>query len=223
MKLMFEYDLHTHTIFSDGDLIPSESIRRAEALGYKGIALTDHADITNFKFIIENQLRIKSKVNSSNPDFNVLVGVEFTHVQPAEIFDLKNMAVESGADIIIVHGETIVEPVKKGTNKAAIEAGVDILAHPGLITEEEAAAAAENNVFLEITTRKGHSLTNGHVANTAAKIGADLVMNNDFHDPGDYVTSDMAVKILKGCGLNDEQINKVFENNKFIFNSKLEV
>jgi len=223
LKLMFEYDLHTHTIFSDGGLIPAESARRAEASGYKGIALTDHADITNFKFIIENQLRIKSKINSKNPDFKILVGVEFTHVQPDEIYELKNMATESGADIIIVHGETIVEPVKAGTNRAAIEAGVDILAHPGLISVEDASMAADNNVFLEITTRKGHSLTNGHVAKTALETGASLVINNDFHEPGDAVISEMAVKILKGCGLSDEEIKKTFANNKFIFNSKLEV
>lgn len=223
MKLMFEYDLHTHTIFSDGGLIPAEAARRAEASGYKGIALTDHADITNFKFIIENQLRIKTKINSNNPNFSIMVGVEFTHVQPDEIYELKNMATESGADIIIVHGETIVEPVIKGTNRAAIEACVDILAHPGLISVEDASMAADNNVFLEITTRKGHSLTNGHVAKTALETGANLVINNDFHEPGDAVTSEMAVKILKGCGLSDEEIKKTFANNKFIFNSKLEV
>jgi len=223
LKLMFEYDLHTHTIFSDGGLVPAEAARRAEAFGYKGIALTDHADLTNFRFILENQLRLKTKINSSNPNFNILVGVEFTHVQPDEIYELKNMAKENGADIIIVHGETIVEPVKTGTNRAAIEAGVDILAHPGLISEEDASMAAKNNVYLEITTRKGHSLTNGHVAKTALKTGANLVINNDFHEPGDAVTSDMAVNILRGCGLRDEEIRKTFANNKFIFNSKLEV
>jgi len=223
LMLMFEYDLHTHTIFSDGGLIPAEAARRAETSGYKGIALTDHADLTNFKFILENQLRIKSKINTENPNFKILVGVEFTHVQPDEIYELKNMAIENGADIIIVHGETIVEPVKKGTNKAAIEAGVDILAHPGLITGEDAAMAAENNVFLEITTRKGHCLTNGHVAKTALETGANLVINNDFHEPGDAVNSEMAAKILKGCGLSDVEVKRTFANNKFIFNSKLEV
>ena len=39
-----------------------------------------------------------------------------------------------GAQIVLVHGETIVEPVPPGTNHQAIEAGVDILAHPGLIS-----------------------------------------------------------------------------------------
>ncbi len=40
-------DLHTHSFFSDGELIPSELIRRAEAIGYKAIAITDHVDSSN--------------------------------------------------------------------------------------------------------------------------------------------------------------------------------
>ena len=51
-----------------------------------------------------------------------------------------------------MHGETICEPVAPGTNRAAIEAGVDILAHPGLITEEEARLAASKGVLLEVSS-----------------------------------------------------------------------
>ena len=45
-------DLHTHTLFSDGGLVPSELVRRAEVIGYTAIALTDHADISTLDFII---------------------------------------------------------------------------------------------------------------------------------------------------------------------------
>lgn len=41
------YDLHTHTIFSDGELLPAELIRRAAVLGYQTIGITDHADRSN--------------------------------------------------------------------------------------------------------------------------------------------------------------------------------
>lgn len=223
MWAMFEYDLHTHTTFSDGALIPAESVRRYEAAGYKGIAFTDHADHTNFSFILENQLKLKSVINNQDYGFKVLVGLEFTHVHPDLIMNLKDKAVSEGADLIVVHGETIVEPVKEGTNRAAIEAGVDILAHPGIITEEDTALAAENNVYLEITTRKGHSLTNGHVAGMSARFGANMILSNDFHSPGDAVSFEYAGKIIAGAGIHHSEIENILANNKRIFESKLEV
>ena len=40
-------DLHTHTFFSDGGLLPSELARRARIAGYQALAFTDHADVSN--------------------------------------------------------------------------------------------------------------------------------------------------------------------------------
>jgi histidinol phosphatase-like PHP family hydrolase len=68
-------------------------------------------------------------------------GVELTHVAPRRIAPLAQRAKELGAGLVLVHGETISEPVRPGTNRAAVECpAVDILAHPGLITLEEAPA-----------------------------------------------------------------------------------
>ncbi|MFY9194440.1 MAG: PHP domain-containing protein, partial [Methanoculleus sp.] len=47
------YDLHTHTILSDGELLPTELIRRAAVLGYSTIAITDHADASNLAGLVE--------------------------------------------------------------------------------------------------------------------------------------------------------------------------
>jgi len=220
MKNLKFYDLHTHTTFSDGVLIPAESARRAEVIGYSGIAITDHADDSNFKFIIEKQKEFQKSFNKVS-DFKVIIGVEFTHVKPVLLEKVIPEAKKFGADIVVVHGETIVEPVKEGTNRAAIEACADILAHPGLITEEEVKLAVKNGVSLEITTRKGHSYTNGHVYNLAKRFGANLVLNNDFHAPGDNLSIEMLVKVLKGIGINDEEIVTIFENNEKIFNKGL--
>ncbi|MCA1933107.1 MAG: histidinol phosphate phosphatase domain-containing protein [Calditerrivibrio sp.] len=211
------YDLHTHTTFSDGVLIPSESARRAKVKGYKGIAITDHADESNFLFLLEKQLQFKEDFNMASSDFKVIIGLEFTHVIPSNIGKMTEIARRNGADIIVVHGETIVEPVDSGTNRAAIEAMVDILAHPGLISEEDAILAAKNKVNLEITTRKGHSLTNAYVAMMAKKYGCNLVIDNDFHAPGDYMDYEMCYKILLGAGLSDIEAKKVFENSKNVF------
>lgn len=215
------YDLHTHTVFSDGVLVPAESARRAEKAGYGGMAFTDHADDSNLLFVLENLLRFKERFNRESPEFKVLAGVELTHVLPSSVARLVDEARRFGADIVVVHGETLTEPVSEGTNKAAIEAGADILAHPGLISAELCRLAAEKGVHLEITTRKGHSLSNGYVAKTALENGASLVINNDFHAPGDAVSAEQAERILLGAGLSKEQAAEVFENNKKLFLRKL--
>ena len=178
-------DLHTHTFFSDGALVPAEHLRRVEVLGYKAVAITDHADSSNMDFIIPRMIQVARDLNPHSRT-RLLPGIELTHVPPALIASLTRKARDLGAQVVVVHGETIVEPVIPGTNIAAIEAGVDILSHPRFINEAEAMLAAQKGVFLELSGRKGHSLTNGHVARMAQRTGARLVVNADAHAPGDF-------------------------------------
>jgi histidinol phosphatase-like PHP family hydrolase len=125
---------------------------------------------------------------------------------------LAEQARSLGAKIVTVHGETIAEPVAAGTNRAALAADIDILAHPGLISEEEVSMAAEKGVFLEISARKGHSLTNGHVVQVARKHGAELVFNSDAHEPSDLVASEFARKIALGAGLSETEFERMQKN-----------
>jgi histidinol phosphatase-like PHP family hydrolase len=119
-----------------------------------------------------------------------------------------------GALIVVVHGETIVEPVPPGTNREAIGAGADILAHPGLITEEEVLLAKAKNVLLEISARKGHSLSNGHVARLATKTGAPLLLNTDTHTPDNLINREQAMKIVMGAGLEADDLGRMQENSR---------
>jgi histidinol phosphatase-like PHP family hydrolase len=204
-------DFHTHTLFSDGELVPSELVRRAVERGYRAIALTDHADHSNYDFIIPRIVRACTALAAVVP-LKIIPGIELTYVHPSAIKKLAEESRALGAKLIVVHGETIVEPVIPGTNRAALEAGVDILAHPGLITEEEAFLAAARGVRLEVTARRGHSLTNGHVVSMARRCGAELVLNTDTHGPGDLITRDTARRIAAGAGMSDEEIEGMFLN-----------
>ncbi len=206
-------DLHTHSFFSDGVLVPSELVRRAVMKGYDVIAITDHADVSNVDFIIPRVAAVCREL-CRRWKITALPGIELTHIPPETFADLTERARSLGAAIVVAHGETLVEPVHPGTNRAAIEARVDILAHPGLLTKEEAELAAKNGVYLEITSRKGHSLSNGHVARLAGETGAKLVIDTDSHEPGDLITDEFARSVLLGAGLSNERIAGILKNSQ---------
>jgi histidinol phosphatase-like PHP family hydrolase len=204
-------DLHTHSFFSDGELCPAEHLRRVEVMGYQAVAITDHADSSNLDFIIPRLIKAAMELNPVS-NTRLIVGVELTHVPPALFARLTKRARKLGAEIVVAHGETPVEPVAPGTNLAAIEAGVDLLGHPGFIKVSDAALAAEKGVMLELSGRGGHSLTNGHVAKIAEKTGAKLAVNADAHGPRDFHNAEMAERVALGAGLSLEQYHRVQEN-----------
>ncbi|KPL26801.1 MAG: hypothetical protein AMS23_00125 [Bacteroides sp. SM1_62] len=205
-------DLHTHSLFSDGELIPSELVRRLETLGYLAVAITDHADASNLDFLIPRIIQVADDLNRSQP-VKVIPGVELTHIPPRSIAPFIAKARALGARLILVHGESIIEPVMTGTNRAAIEGGADILAHPGLISYEDAALAAEKGILLEISARDGHSFTNGHVAGMARKAGAGLVLNSDAHCPDNLMTREFASKIAEGAGMPPGSLSSLLSNS----------
>ncbi|MEM4155921.1 MAG: histidinol phosphate phosphatase domain-containing protein [Archaeoglobaceae archaeon] len=205
------FDLHTHSIFSDGELVPSEMIRRFSAIGNEGLAITDHVDFSNLSLVLSNLLKLREL----EYEIEFLVGVEITHVPPRLIGKAVELAWREGAEIVVVHGETIAEPVAEGTNSSALGEEINILAHPGLISEEDAERAKENGVFLEISARRGHSLANGHIARIAEKFSCDLVINTDMHAPADIINSETAKKILSGAGMGEPE--KVLKNNERLF------
>ncbi|NCO67971.1 MAG: PHP domain-containing protein [Nitrospirae bacterium CG_4_10_14_0_8_um_filter_41_23] len=213
-------DLHTHSFFSDGELIPSELIRRAEAIGYKAIAITDHVDSSNIDLVIPRIVSALKKLKGFI-SIEAIPGAEITHAPPQLILELVKEARYLGAKIVIVHGETIVEPVTPGTNRAAIEANADILAHPGIISEEDLLLAKEKGVTLEITSRKGHSLSNGYVAKEAMRFGVPLCINTDAHSPSDLITKETAISILLASGIEKNRIDSIFENSKTLVEKAL--
>jgi histidinol phosphatase-like PHP family hydrolase len=106
------------------------------------------------------------------------------------------------------------EPVEPGTNLAAVSStNVDILAHPGLITLEEASIAAKNGIFLEISGRKGHGLANGHVARVAKQSGAEIILDSDAHEPEDLMTREYAEKVALGAGLAFEEMQHTLQES----------
>ena len=199
-------DLHTHSIFSDGELIPAELVRRAMVLGHDVIAITDHVDMTNVEFVVK---AVVKAVDLCEDYIKVIPGVEITHVPPRKIAEVAKQARRFGAKWVVVHGETVTEPVMPGTNKVSVEnPDIDILAHPGFITLEEAQTAKDNDVILEITGRMGHNITNGHVYKMAHEVGAKMVIDSDTLSPENLMDAAAALTVALGAGLTKEEAEK---------------
>jgi putative hydrolase len=204
-------DLHTHTFLSDGELLPSELVRRAKVKGYRIIGISDHVDMTNMETVVSAMVKLSTKMEFYE-GITILPGVEITHVPKGLIKEMITLARKLGIFYVVVHGETIVEPVQEGTNREAIEGGADVLAHPGIITEADVVLAREKGVLLEISGRKGHSLGNGRVGALAKQLGARLVFNTDTHSPSDLVTEEEARKVVVGAGLTADDFYIMQQN-----------
>lgn len=207
------FDFHTHTLLSDGVLSPVEQVRRAHVRGYAAIGITDHAGEGELEWLLDVVVRNCDLANS-RWGITAIPGVELTHVPHEDIDRLAQKAKRLGARLVVVHGETPVEPVVPGTDRAAVMSEhVDILAHPGFITLEECRIARENGVFLEITARGGHNITNGHVARMAREAGASLLVDSDAHEPGDLLTPEMFKKIALGAGFAERETPEILDEN----------
>jgi len=209
-------DLHTHSFLSDGALLPEELVRRCEVQGYGRLVISDHVGISNVAVVVPQIVRLCRSLRRKG-GVSVKPGAEVTHVRPELIRRAVTLARKAGAAIVVGHGETIVEPVLPGTNRALIEAGVDVVGHPGLISMEDARRAARKGVCLEISGRKGHCLANGHVVRMGRATGARLVFGSDGHAPGDYPTRAEAERIVRGAGMTLAEVKAVFENTEAAF------
>ncbi len=212
------YDFHTHTLISDGELIPAEAVRRAQMSQYDFLGFADHSDLATLpvqlpQIIAAAKAEYRSR-ESLGTGLRVIPGTEITHVRPNQIGEAVRLARELGAVIVVVHGQTLAEPVEPATNRAAIEAGADILAHPGLITPDEVKLAAERGVRLEISGKRGHCLANGHVAKLAREYGAKLLFGSDAHTVGEMPDRTQASSICLGAGLERAEVAAMFEGAK---------
>jgi putative hydrolase len=207
------YDFHTHSFLSDGELSPIELIRRAVDKGYQAIAVTDHVGPGNLQRVI-TELIEECRVANQYWNIQAIPGVELTHIPAGSIDGLAKEARRLGAKLVVVHGETLVEPVEPGTNLAAVSSQwVDILAHPGLLGQKEAQLAVKNKIFIEVTARWGHNVGNGHVVKVGRAAGADFLVNSDTHAPENLLTEDWARKVAVGAGLEEDEAEKTLAQN----------
>ncbi len=215
------YNFHTHSLLSDGVLLPSEVAVRYMSAGYKAIAITDHADYSNIDNVINSILNF-TKNWPVDSLIKILPGVELTHLPLEQFKPLAKYARSKGIKVIVAHGQSPVEPVMAGTNRAALESDIDILAHPGMISDYDVNLAKEKGVFLEVTAREGHNQTNPHVVERALAIGAKLIIGIDSHRPEDILSIDKLEQTAVKAGISLEKLEVIYNDVKnFLKNSRV--
>jgi putative hydrolase len=204
------YDFHSHTYLTDGRTSATDMWCEANVLGHRALAVTDHVALEDSKPLLD---RLRQEAAAwEGEELTTLIGVEVTMVPPRKIPDVVRAARHAGAEIVIVHGETLANPVPKGTNRAAVELNdVDVLAHPGFLTREEAELAKAHDVILELSARAAHMVTNGHVARTALEVGNDLVVDSDAHDTDQLVSASLARQVARGAGVPESTVTRVLQ------------
>jgi histidinol phosphatase-like PHP family hydrolase len=196
-------DLHMHTLHIGGELLPLELARRAVILRHEAIAVTDHVDPSNLERTIRENKRAFPM--AADMDLEMLVGVELTHIPANRIDDMVSKAKKAGAEIIVVHGETISSQWRGAPTGPRSTIRTSIYWPSRFLTMEDAQAAADNGVVLEITSRTSHCYTNGHVVRMARKVDAKIVVNSDAHAPQDLITEERAIQVAMGAGLTQDE------------------
>jgi DNA polymerase (family 10) len=193
-------DLHIHTNASDGRASLEEVVKKAKALGYKYIAISDHsknvaiANGMDEKRLLKNVDKIR-KLDKKVKGIKVLAGVEVDILDKGKL-DLADYALKE-LDVVIaaVHSRFSL-PKKEQTERmlrAMDNKYVNALAHPSgrLITRRKPLEldfdslfkkAAENNIFMEINTHGERIDLNDVNCMRAKELGCKFVINSDAHE-----------------------------------------
>jgi putative hydrolase len=202
------YDFHSHSYLTDGSASATDMWGTAERLDHAALALTDHVALEDPTPLLA-RLRQEARAFEGTA-FVPVVGVELTQVPPRRIAEAARAARRAGAEIVLVHGESLAEHVAGGTNHAAIDSNaVDVLAHPGLLDPRDAELAKAHGVVLEISGRPPHGISNGHVVRVATDAGAELVVDSDAHATGDLIPLERARQIARGAGVLEASLEAV--------------
>jgi histidinol phosphatase-like PHP family hydrolase len=73
--------------------------------------------------------------------------------------------------------------------------------------------AKERGVYLELSARKGHSLTNGRLVALARESGTKLVINTDAHTGSELFSADLLKRVGLGSGLTEGEFKQVLRNS----------
>lgn len=218
-------DLHVHTEWSDGTASIEDMVRKAAELGYRYIAITDHA--TDIKLIrgldqekLLAQLSEIREVSSRYPSIRVLAGVEVDIRKDGSLCLPDETLAKLDLVVASIHQE--IGDVNEGAVdrlvKAARNPHVDIIGHPtgrligrrpgfGGDLEPLFREAARCNTALEINGSPERLDLSAQAAESAARWGVRFAVSSDAHSPDGLMAIRYAVHaVARRALLRREQI-----------------
>ncbi len=202
-------DLHMHSTISDGSLHLEELVEVAIDRGYSAMAFTDHVFFDNYKRIADKIINWVDKNQGSYKDIILIPGVEITFATPKEIGIITKDVRFMGTKWVVVHGEASFERTPACTNDAAVEHGVDVLAHPGYIEDEQVIKSLETGTAFELSARDSYNYANKQIAETVMRNGGKMLINSDSHQVGAMLSQAKVLQTAKIANLTTEQLEAV--------------
>ena len=180
------YDLHTHTVYSDGALAPAELVARAAANGVQVLALTDH-DVTNG--VPEAQAAAQQAGITLVPGVEISVtwGAQTVHVVGLQI-DITHPGLQAGLARLREFREWRAEEIGRRLAKAGITGateGARALALRGLVSRTHFAQ---------------YLVAAGHAADVRSVFKKFLVHGKPGYVPGQWAGLDEAIGWIRAAG-----------------------
>ncbi|MBV9279920.1 MAG: PHP domain-containing protein, partial [Chloroflexi bacterium] len=150
-------DLHSHSTLSDGTPSIEGMVAAAERRGYAAYALTDHAHGSDPGYgDLATAVRDEVERLVPHTGMHLFAGVELTDFPPPLIPQAARRGPGGGGARRVPDAPRPARDERRG--RALPDA--DILAHPGLLSPEDAQAAAAHDIYLEVSARHGHDYAN---------------------------------------------------------------
>ncbi len=125
-------------------------------------------------------------------------GVELMHIPQPLLGDAVSRARENGAQLVLARGECIYDNAERGSNLAAIVAGVDILSCPGILDEESAGLAAERDICVEFSSSPRCGIAAAQTVMNCLRAGCPMVCGSAATCAGELPTAYLWERIIRG-------------------------
>jgi predicted metal-dependent phosphoesterase TrpH len=180
------YDLHSHTLRSDGTLTPSELVAQARAAGVDVLALTDH-DVTDGL--------TEAQAAASQHGLQLVPGVEVSVTWERLTVHVVGLNIDP-ANAELQHG---LARLREFRHARALEIGRRLAKHrvPGAY---EGAMQLAKGAIVSRTHFARFLVSKGHVGTMADAFRHYLTRNCPGHVPGQWATLDEAIRWIRAAG-----------------------